>query len=100
MKSGAFSYIFILIFLLTTTLLFCQRNRSIRIAKSNYIKAIETKVYLYPDKSADLLTHHTVSQRINNHDVVHPDRYEDIQKKRWKHLYRTEYSFYSAYYSK
>jgi hypothetical protein len=81
MNSGAFSYISIIIILFTSSLLFCQRNEgSIRIAKSNYIKAIESKLYLYPDKSSDLLKHNAARQGINNHDVINLDHYEISEK--------------------
>ena len=81
MNSGAFSYISIIIILFTSSLLFCQRNEgSIRIAKSNYIKAIETKFYLFPDKSSDLLKHNVAKQGINNHDGANPDHYEISEK--------------------
>jgi len=81
MNSGAFSYLAVSIFLLFSSLLFGQRNESIlKMAKSSYIKTIERKLNLHPDKNSDFLLHLADKKENKNSFNLNGDFYEVSQK--------------------
>lgn len=94
MSSGAFSYLSVL-FLLSSSLLFGQRNEShFKMAKSNYIKSIEHKLHLQPDKNSDFLIHLEGRNDSKNNFVLRGDYYE-IEEESLKIFVENRPSFFT-----
>jgi len=76
MNSGLFSFSLLIFFLFLSSALYSQRNaENIRIVKSNYIKEIESKLLLFPEKSFELLKNKNNSQD-QGHTLTQSDHYQ------------------------